>query len=90
MKPLVIGPGRQRTPLKQVFDKAQEQLRVKFGMEMVELPLKEDTSVKTRLKSKVFVLDVRFLLTMLLLRREESLAKQFQSIHRVYPDNNPA
>jgi len=38
-------------PFKQVFDEAQDQLRQKFGMEMIELPSKEKTTKKARIGS---------------------------------------
>jgi hypothetical protein len=40
--------GKHKAPFKQVFDAAQTQLRKKFGMEMVELPLKEKITLKER------------------------------------------
>jgi hypothetical protein len=41
--------GKHKVPFKQVFDEAQEQLRNKFGMEMIELPSKEKTTKKARI-----------------------------------------
>ena len=41
--------GKHKVPFKQVFDEAQEQLRKKFGMEMIELPSKEKTTKKARI-----------------------------------------
>jgi hypothetical protein len=43
---LVIG--KQRGSFKRVFDAAQIQLRTKFGMQMVELPTKERTTLKDK------------------------------------------
>lgn len=40
--------GKQRGSFRRVFDAAQMQLRTKFGMEMVELPMKEKTSLKDK------------------------------------------
>jgi hypothetical protein len=40
---------KQRVPFKRVFDQAQKQLRLKFGMEMIELPVKEKTTTKAKL-----------------------------------------
>lgn len=38
--------AKQRVPFKRVFDLAQNQLRVVFGMEMVELPGREKVTLK--------------------------------------------
>ncbi len=46
--------GKHKVPFKQVFDEAQEQLRKKFGMEMIELPWKEKTTKKARIGRKPF------------------------------------
>ncbi|KAF8854370.1 MAGE-domain-containing protein [Acephala macrosclerotiorum] len=40
--------GKQRGSFKRVFEGAQEQLRTKFGMEMVELPVREKTTMKEK------------------------------------------
>jgi melanoma-associated antigen len=40
--------GKHKVPFKHVFDAAQEQLRKKFGMEMIELPLKEKVTERDR------------------------------------------
>lgn len=40
--------GKHKAPFQQVFGEAQIQLRNKFGMEMVELPLKEKITLKER------------------------------------------
>ncbi|KAM3064796.1 hypothetical protein ACMFMF_011715 [Clarireedia jacksonii] len=42
--------GMQRQPFKAVFDSTQEVLRRSFGMELVELPVRENVTVKGRLK----------------------------------------
>jgi len=41
--------GKHKVSFKQVFDEAQEQLRNKFGMEMIELPSKEKITKKARI-----------------------------------------
>jgi len=43
---LVIG--KQRGNFKRVFDAAQQQLRAKFGMEMVQLPAREKVTMKEK------------------------------------------
>jgi melanoma-associated antigen len=40
--------SKQRVPFKRVFQQAQTQLRTKFGMEMVELPVKEKITMKDK------------------------------------------
>ncbi|KUJ23625.1 MAGE-domain-containing protein [Mollisia scopiformis] len=40
--------GKQRGSFRRVFEAAQTQLRTKFGMEMVELPTKEKTTLKDK------------------------------------------
>jgi hypothetical protein len=40
--------SKQRVPFKRVFQQAQKQLRTKFGMEMVELPVKEKITMKDK------------------------------------------
>lgn len=40
--------GKQRGSFRRVFEGAQEQLRSKFGMEMVELPAREKTTMKEK------------------------------------------
>ncbi|KAE8448749.1 hypothetical protein EG329_008964 [Mollisiaceae sp. DMI_Dod_QoI] len=40
--------GKQRGSFKRVFESAQIQLRTKFGMEMVELPVREKTTMKEK------------------------------------------
>ncbi|QSZ34642.1 hypothetical protein DSL72_007496 [Monilinia vaccinii-corymbosi] len=42
--------GAQTRSFKSIFEPAQESLRTKFGMEMVELPVRENVTVKGRLK----------------------------------------
>ncbi|KAI9775239.1 MAG: hypothetical protein M1839_001357 [Geoglossum umbratile] len=42
----VLGPDGRR--FKQVFEEAQKQLRDKFGMEMIELPIRERVTVSQR------------------------------------------
>ncbi|KAF5873321.1 putative mage family protein [Botrytis fragariae] len=42
--------GAQSRSFKSIFEPAQESLRIIFGMEMVELPAKENVTVKGRLK----------------------------------------
>lgn len=41
--------GKNKASWKKVFDSTQLQLKKKFGMEMVELPLKEKVTLKDRL-----------------------------------------
>lgn len=41
--------GKQKAKYNQVFDSAQNELRRVFGMQMVELPLKEKTTLKERI-----------------------------------------
>lgn len=41
--------GAQSRSFKSIFEPAQESLRIIFGMEMVELPAKENVTVKGRL-----------------------------------------
>ncbi|KAH8654562.1 MAGE family-domain-containing protein [Tricladium varicosporioides] len=40
--------GKQKGPFKPIFDAAQKQLRSKFGMEMIELPGREKTSIQAK------------------------------------------
>ncbi|KIN04424.1 hypothetical protein OIDMADRAFT_116466, partial [Oidiodendron maius Zn] len=40
--------SKQRVPFRRVFEQAQKQLRAKFGMEMVELPVKEKITMKDK------------------------------------------
>lgn len=40
--------GKNKAFFKTVFENAQDQLRHDFGMEMVELPLKEKVTLKER------------------------------------------
>jgi hypothetical protein len=40
--------GKNKAAFKKVFEIAQDQLRHHFGMEMVELPLKEKITLKDR------------------------------------------
>ena len=40
---------KQRMPFKTYFDKTQNELRNKFGMEMFELPTKEKITMKEKL-----------------------------------------
>jgi hypothetical protein len=40
--------SKQRVPFRRVFEQAQNQLRTKFGMEMVELPMKEKITMKDK------------------------------------------
>jgi hypothetical protein len=44
----IIVLGKHKTPFKKVFDLAQAQLEQKFGMSMVELPMKEKVTFKER------------------------------------------
>jgi hypothetical protein len=39
---------KQRAPFKRVFEQAQMQLRTKFGMEMVELPVREKITMRDK------------------------------------------
>ncbi len=40
--------GKHKTPFKKVFDATQDQLRNKFGMQLVELPAKEKSTLRDR------------------------------------------
>lgn len=40
--------GKQHRSFKKVFDAAQDQLRKKFGMEMVQLPQREKVTLKAK------------------------------------------
>jgi len=40
--------GKQRGRFKKTFDAAQLQLQTKFGMEMVELPVREKVTLKEK------------------------------------------
>lgn len=51
IKPVMFG---QRVPFRRVFQQAQKQLKTKFGMQMVELPVKEKITMKDK-RCKVFL-----------------------------------
>lgn len=40
--------NKRRVPFKRVFDAAQQQLKNKFGMQMVALPEKEKITIKEK------------------------------------------
>lgn len=50
---MIVVMSKQRVPFRRVFEQAQKQLRAKFGMEMVELPVKEKITMKEK-RCKLF------------------------------------
>ena len=50
---MIVVMSKQRVPFRRVFEQAQKQLRAKFGMEMVELPVKEKITMKDK-RCKLF------------------------------------
>lgn len=76
--------GKQRGSFKRVFEGAQEQLRNKFGMEMVELPAKE----RTTMKDKRGILVLRHHITILTLSSCTEDERRLQNNILLHPHNN--
>ena len=50
---MIVVMSKQRVPFRRVFEQAQRQLRTKFGMELVELPVREKITMKDK-RCKLF------------------------------------
>ncbi len=77
--------GKQRGSFKRVFESAQIQLRTKFGMEMVELPVRE----KTTMKEKRGLSLSRYSVDELIRSSCAEVKREFEEFVLLHPHNDP-